>query len=239
MLLHHTTIPAPLTKRARGLRDLARQFVGLGQPGRVTDMLETDDHQITMVFESRLTVGERKPAILRFDFPWPQSLVDPSGACSGRVRITLVYAPPLDPAFGAEFARVNLEASLLQRQPKIRKTDGKPSYTNQIAPRYLPNTTGLGVPEKALITHGLKWWPSKRYEATFRSKGAYSNWRLEVSSMVRAEASFPPEGIPFAVILTIEDPDGAKPVFAEMRQTLDVGQARALSIRTAARVRAR
>lgn len=39
-------------------------------------MLETEDHAITMVFESRLTVGERKPAILRFDFQWPAALVD-------------------------------------------------------------------------------------------------------------------------------------------------------------------
>jgi hypothetical protein len=36
----------------------------------------------------------------------------------GLVRMTLVYEPPLDPAFGAEFARVNLDASLKQRQTK-------------------------------------------------------------------------------------------------------------------------
>lgn len=238
MLLHHTTMPEPLMRRGRGFKDIARQFAGFGQPAGVSHMLETEDHQITMVFQSRLTVGERRPAILRFEFAWPQSLVDANGGCSGRARMTLVYAPPLDPAFGAEFARVNLEASLLQRQPKIRK-DGAPSYTNQIAARYLPNTTGLGVPEKALIDHGLKWWPAKQYESTFNSKGQYSNWRLEVTSLVRAEAEFPPQGVPFSVIFTIEDPDGRRPIFSEMRQMLDASRAQARDIRTAIRVRPR
>jgi Subtilase family len=236
MLLHHTYTPEPLTKR--GLKDLARQFAGFGRPPSVADMLETDDHQITLVFQSRLTVGERRPAILRFPFEWPQSLATQNGACSGRAKITLVYSPPLDPAFGAEFARVNLEANLLQRQPKIKK-DGTPSYTSQITPRYLRKTTGLAVPEKALIDHGLKWWPSKQYESNLKNRGQYSSWRLEVTSLVRAEAQFPPEGIPFALLLTIEDPEGIKPIFQEMRQALQVSQANAHDIRTATRLRTR
>ena len=66
-------------------------------------MLETDDHSITLLFESRLTIGERKLAILRFPFTWPASLVDPdTRACRGRIKMTLVYEPPLDPAFGTE-----------------------------------------------------------------------------------------------------------------------------------------
>ena len=105
MLLHHATMPTPLTMR--GLKDIARQFAGFGQPAQVADMLETGDHQITLLFQSRLSIGERKPVILRFPFSWPQSLTR-EGRCSGRAKITLVYSPPLDPAFGAEFVRVNL-----------------------------------------------------------------------------------------------------------------------------------
>lgn len=236
MLLHHTQMPEPLTKR--GLKDLSRQFVGYGQPTSVLNMLETDDHQVTMLFQSRLTVGERKPAILRFPFEWPRSLVNPDGSCSGLGKMTLVYSPPLDPAFGAEFVRVNLEASLRQRQPGTKK-DGSASYTNQIASRYLPKTAGLGVPERALIDHGLKWWPSKQYASNFSDKGAFSNWRLEVSSLVRAEASFPVEGVPFAVLLTIEDPEKRKPVFSEMRLALQSSNAIAQDIRTTTRVRPR
>lgn len=237
MLLHHTSLPDVLASSR--LRDLARQFVGFGRPASAAEMLETDDHQITLVFQSRLTVGERRPAILRFNFEWPASLVDAAtGGCSGHARMTLVYNPPLDPAFGAEFVRVNLDASLRQHQATVRK-DGKPSYTDQITPRYLPKTAGLGIPEKALIDHGLKWWPCKQYERTFDMHGTFSSWRLEVTSVVRAEATFPAEGVPFAVILTIADPKGAKPIFQEMRQHLQASPARAVDIRTVTRVRPR
>ena len=236
MLLHNTVVPEVLCKR--GLKDIARQFVGFGQPRNVNDMLETEDHQVTLLFQSRLTVGERKPAILRFPFEWPRSLVNSVGSCSGLAKMTLVYSPPLDPAFGAEFVRVNLEASLRQRQPKLKK-DRTASFTNQIAARYLPKTAGMGVPERALIDHGLKWWPSKQYESNFKDKGEFSNWRLEVTSLVRAEAQFPAEGVPFAVLLTIEDPDRTKPIFSEMRQALQASNAVAQDVRTAARIRPR
>ena len=235
MLLHHTVMPEPLMKR--GLRDIGRQFVGFGKPQTVSAMLETDDHQITLLFQSRLSIGEKKPVILRFPFTWPQSLIA-NGACSGRARITLVYAPPLDPAFGAEFVRINLEASLKQRQTEPAP-DGSIRFTNQIAARYLPKATNLAIPEKALIDHGLKWWPSKQYESTFTENGSSSQWRLEVTSLVRAEAQFPAEGVPFAVILTLEDPKRKRPVFQEMRQWLQTSTAVAQDVRTAARLRPR
>ncbi|WP_386630488.1 S8 family peptidase [Sulfitobacter geojensis] len=236
MLLHHTDTPEPLTKR--GMKDISRQFAGYGQPSSVASMLETDDHEVTMVFQSRLTVGARKPAILRFPFSWPQSLVGAGSVCSGLVKMTLVYSPPLDPAFGAEFVRVNLEATLRQRQIK-KNQNGQYGYTSQIDARYLPKSSGLGVPEKALIAHGLKWWPSKQYGSNLIERGDTSDWRLEVSSLVRAEAEFPVEGVPFAVLVTIRDPDGTKPIFAEMRQSLQASRANAQDIKAAVRLRPR
>lgn len=235
MLLHHTAMPEPLTKR--GLRDIGRQFAGFGKPQAVSTMLETDDHQITLLFQSRLSIGEKKPVILRFPFTWPQSLVT-DGRCSGRAKITLVYAPPLDPAFGAEFVRVNLEAALKQRQAEPA-SDGGIRFTNQIAARYLPKSTNLAIPEKALIDHGLKWWPAKQYESTFVENGSSSQWRLEVTSLVRAEAQFPAEGVAFAVILTLEDPAGSQQVFQEVRQWLQASSAVAQDVRTATRLRPR
>lgn len=235
MLIHHSALPEPLTKR--GLGNLPRQFAGFGRPVTVAEMLETGDHQVTLLFQSRLTIGERKPVLLRFPFTWPQSLVD-DGKCSGRAKVTLVYSPPLDPAFGAEFVRVNLDAHLTQRQPEPAP-DGRPRFTNQIAARYLRKSTNLAVPEKALIDHGLKWWPTKQYESTFSDHGHSSSWRLEVTSVVRAEARFPTEGVPFAVIITLEDPEGRRDVFREMRQSLQASNANAQDLRTAARLRAR
>lgn len=235
MMLHNAVMPQPLTKR--GHTDLARQFAGFGQPIAVQDMLETGDNEVTLLFQSRLQIGEKKPVILRFPFIWPKSLVA-DGKCSGRARITLVYAPPLDPAFGAEFVRVNLEASLKQRQAQ-NASDGSARYTTQIDAKFLPRRAGLAVSEKALIDHGLKWWPVKQYARNYSDHGETSEWRLEVRSLARAETKFPAEGVPFAVLLTIEDPSGAAPVYQEMQQGLRTSRANAQSLQTVFRVRPR
>ena len=237
LLLHDADMPEPLQKR--GLKDLARQFVGFGMPGAAERMLVTDDHRITLVFESLLTAGQPRPAIMRFHFAWPEQLIDPqTRACSGTVKMTLVYEPPLDPAFGAEFARVNLDASLKQRQPRMRK-DGQPGFDDQMTMLGMPKVRGLPLSERALIDHGLKWWPAKKYHARLAANGESSEWRLEVASLTRAEASFPTEGVPFALIVTIEDPDGKRPIFQTFRQYLQAGRAQVDDIRTAVRIRPR
>lgn len=236
--VHCASIPEALTHRS--LRDVSRQFVGFGQPSEAATMLETDDHSITLVFESRLTVGEKRPAILHFPFVWPASLIDAeSRACRGSVRMTLVYDPPIDQAFGTEFVRVNLDAKLQQRQPQNRK-DGQPSWNDQITQVFLPKPTGLTAPERALISHGLKWWPTKRYEQDFKDGvGTSTEWRLQVESIVRAEAKFPAEGIPFSLIMTIEDPKRSSPIFQEVRRQLITSSVDLHDIRTFARIRTR
>jgi hypothetical protein len=238
-LLYSCETPEPL--RSARLRDLARQFAGFGLPSNAASMLETDDHSITLVFESRLTAGEPRPAILLFGFAWPSSLVDTdTGACRGRVKMTLVYDPPIDPAFGAEFARVNLDAHLQQRQPAIRQ-DGSPSWRSEVAQGFLPNTGNLAVQERLLVQHGLKWWPTKRYQRTLLSNGlgTSSQWRLQIESLVRAEANFPTEGVPFSVLLTIADEDGRRPVFREVLQELQAQRVNLIDIRVAQQIRQR
>jgi hypothetical protein len=159
-------------------------------------------------------------------------------ACRGRVRMTLAYDAPIDQAFGTEFVRVNLSAHLRQRQP-VNRRDGKPSFHDQISQAFLPRTGKLTIPERILIDHGLKWWPTKRYEADFSgSVGQSAEWRLEVESVVRAEATFPAEGVPFSLILTIEDEQGSAPVFQTLRQALLARRVDMQDIRTAVRLRA-
>jgi hypothetical protein len=235
-LIHNSVVPPALTSPR--LRDVSRQFVGFGQPTSAAAMLETDDHAITMVFESRLSIGARKPAILRFDFQWPAALVDAATrACRGHVFMTLVYDAPIDQAFGTEFVRVNLSAHLRQRQPTDR-SDGNPSFRDEISQAFLPRTVKLTIPERSLIDHGLKWWPTKRYEADFKDGvGQSAEWRLEVESVVRAEALFPAEGVPFSLILTIKDDGASAPIFQTFRQALVARRVEMQDIRTAVRVR--
>lgn len=237
LMLHNAETPGPLA--ARGLKDLARQFTGFGKPPGAMQMLETPDHRITIVFQSQLTAGTPRPAIMRFGFEWPSSMVDPTtGSCTGNVRMTLIYEPPLDPAFGAEFARVNLDAYLRQRQPIPRK-DGKPSFLDQSKMLGMPKTARLPLPERALIDHGLKWWPTKKYDANLVDCGTSTEWRLEVTSVTRAETTFPTDGVPFSLVLTIEDPSGQKPIFQTFRRYLQTRNIQIDDIRTALRLRQR
>lgn len=237
LVIHGCATPTALT--SRGLSTLARQFVGFGVPSLATDLLVTDDSSITLVFQSRIPDDEKRPKVLRFEFDWPQALVDPiTGACRGEAKATLVYEPPVDNAFGAEFVRVNLDAKLQQRQPKDRK-DGLPSYLDQFEQAFLPKTANQPVQEKELINQGLKWWPTKRYQTRIPSTGVgqMSRWRIEVSAVKRAEARFPKEGIPFSLVVTIRDAEGVQPVFQQLLRAFQLGRVQLEELRTHQRIR--
>lgn len=224
--------------KRQGLKNISRQFAGFGMSGTVEDALTSQDHALTMIFQDRLRPsGPTRGQIMRLGFSWPASLVDRDGRCSGRVRMTLVYLPPLDRAFGAEFVRVNLDASLAQADPGST-VDGGTGWPSRVSLAHMPDTKTFAPMERERITHGLKWWPTKKYVANLNAKGKSSDWRVQIKSLHRAETSFPEDGVPFALILTIEDPDGVKPIAAELRRELDNVQAQTeVAIRTAIQVR--
>jgi hypothetical protein len=69
--------------------------------------------------------------------------------------------------------------------------------------------------------------------------GKSSNWRLFVEYLTRAGEVMPENGVPFTAILTIADPNKERPVFNDMRQSLQAAGVRIADIRTAARVTTR
>ncbi len=71
-----------------------------------------------------------------------------------------------------------------------------------------------------MVLHGFKWWPVKKYTQSLKRKGNSSSWRLVVDSLSRAMVDYPRDGIPFAVILSISDPDKKAHVFDDMRRGL-------------------
>ena len=222
MLVHHAQLPAPLADAH--VRDFASDFVGHGIPSHALDMLLTDDHAITLAFVGTLQASHE----LQFNFTWPASLVSNTGACRGRARMTLAYRTPTHGRFGAEYVRVNVDAYL--RQEQIDTTTGEVSWAGRL------KSEGK-IYEKHMLDHGRKWWPIKRFDQVFpRGKGNSSQWRLVVDSLCRTDVEFPDEGVPFAVILTLDDPTGHAPVFNELRQTLRTSGARIADIRTAVRV---
>lgn len=224
LLIHHARIPAPL--EAPALAPVARQLVGFGVPPSAGRILETDDHEITLVFASRV----RRDQQVAFRFSWPASLVGSGGRCRGAARLTLVSTPPLDPRFGSEFVRINLEAGLQQQQ-----SDG--SWKGRLEPLYLPGRGDSPAVEAELIRHALKWSPVKVFARQMpRGVGPSSNWRLAVNYLTRAGEEMPDDGVPFTAILTISDPERKQPVFNELRQSLLALGVQIADIRTAARI---
>ncbi len=220
-------LPEPLAHKL--LAPVARHLVGFGIPPSADRIMETGDHAITLVFASRIQQGQQ----INFRFPWPASLVGPGGKCRGHARLTLVATPPLDPRFGAEFVRVNVNAALQQEQDGGR-------WKGRLDPLYLPSKRESPAVEAELIEHDLKWSPVKVYEKTFpQGVGPSSNWRLFIDYLTRAGEVMPDGGVPFTAIITISDPDGEKPVFNDMRQNLQALGTTIADIRTAARITSR
>src|SRR5829696_5817815 len=131
-----------------------------------------DDHQITLVFASRL----RRDQQISFVFAWPPSLVT---ACRGAAKLTLVSTPPLDPRFGSEFVRVNIDATLQQEDfDKV----GKQGWRGRLDPVYLPGKADAPTIEAERIEHGLKWSRVKQLAKVMPlGIGKSSNWRMFVS----------------------------------------------------------
>lgn len=227
LLVHHAGLPAPL--RAEELEPVARHLVGFGVSASAESILDSGNHAITLVFASRLKPDQQ----IVFPFRWPPSLVSDEGKCRGFAKLTLVSSPPLDARFGAEVVRVNIEAALQQSQG-----DGR--WKGRLKPLYLPPNSGSYPIEAERIEHEFKWSPVKSYASSeMRRVGPSNVWRLNVTYLTRAGQSMPPEGVPFTAILTIADPDGAAPVFNELRLELQQIGARIADIRTAARITTR
>jgi len=225
LIIHHAEIPEGLDDPV--LKPIAKDFVGHGIPRLASETLLLDDHEVTMVFNGILKGGQE----LRFQFAWPASLVDENGACSGNVRLTLVYRPPVDRAFGGEFVRINLDTYL--RQEVVDAKTGEVSFKGRL------KGDGMKRLEKELVQHGAKWWPVKSLADEFESVGKSSQWRLVIDPLARSNCAVPDDGIPFSAILTIASPDGATSIFNEMRQQLQNSGAQISDIRTALRPRVR
>jgi hypothetical protein len=228
LTVHHARVPEPV--KHKKISEIARQFVGFGIPAATDEVLVTDDHQITLVFSDSLLVNQE----LHFEFPWPRCLVNPkTGGCRGNIRMTLVYQPPLNAAFGAEFVRVNLDAHL-------RQEDDAGNFRGQLKQISIPTGRPGSKKESGLIKHGLKWWPVKVYEKDIPTGiGLSSNWQLAIDSVTRAGEEYPADGVPFTVVLSISDPDGQGNVFNDLRQILQARGVTMSDIRVAGRVRPR
>ncbi|MGC2634903.1 MAG: S8 family peptidase [Candidatus Cybelea sp.] len=224
LVTHSARVRAPLVNKL--FKGIARHFVGFGRPASVSEMLSTPDSAITLIFHGKLMPGKN----LDFAFTWPSSLVEVGGKCHGHATMTLVYTPPLNYSFGAESVRVNLDAALQQ-------DIGDGHWSARTRETFWDKEDLGPAHERELIEAGLKWAPVKTYgTARMTGKGSSSSWRIFLEYITRANTVYPDAGIPFSIVLTIEDSKNGGPIFNEVRQALQVAGADLAAIRTATRV---
>ena len=213
LLIHSAELPPPF--RSKEYTGLARDLVGFGMPKSADEILMADEHQITMVFETNLKKGQS----LDFKFTWPKSLTQ-NGKCRGSIKLTLVAKPPLDTKFGAEFVRINISASLQQENRNTQT--GETQWIRKIDPTYTNTALNPSQYEADQIKDGLKWSNIKLYEKEIKQGvGKSSNWKLCVNYLTRAEEELPDAGVPFSMILSIEDLDKKHNIFNEVKQELN------------------
>lgn len=226
LLVHSAKIPNCLSDEA--YKNIYKDFIGFGIPDNSKEILNNDDHEIRLVFNSVL----KNKKHMVFDFTYPPCLVNNKGGIMGEMELTLVSSPPIDARFDAERVRINVNAQVSQYKPN----DEKPQYEGLLKP-FFACETDLDMREQNLINTGLKWGTTKKY--FFKSPkgtGKSSTLRLVISYETRENTEFPAEGVPFSAILTIRDPKKEKPVFSQMRQQLDAQGISITNIQTASQI---
>ncbi len=216
-------------QRAERLHAEHLRYKGFGTPNDLLGALTCDPHTATLIFEP----GEVRPGVdfVKGDFPIPECLRTGDGKVRGEFIITLVYNPPLDLAFGAEYCRRNVEVSLGTYNPNARKAGHRkkiPCEPRDISKMY----------EKHLVEHGFKWSPVKVYRQDFPRGTEGDHWRVVVSAEDRKGAiNFQPTKL--ALIVTIRDPDRQLSVYDEVVARMAQGGWVTQNLRVIDRVRTR
>lgn len=182
------------------------QHQGFGVPPDIDRLLGCEPWQCTLVFEMLLRPDL---AFQKADFPMPDCLHMGNGVLRANLLMTLVYDPALDPSFGAEYCRSNVEISL-GTHPLGQ--DGKRHQKKQV-PRE-PQLRG-GAYEKDLVEHGFKWSPIKVYRREMVQGVQGDRWRLNVSVQHRS-AHVASEEQYAVLIVTLADPEKRADVYNEM-----------------------
>lgn len=182
------------------------RYQGFGVPADIDVILGCDPWQCTLVFEMMLRPDA---AFQKADFPMPTCLQTEAGTIRANILMTLAYDPALDPSFGSEYCRSNVEISLGTYPVG---NDGKRHQKKQVPDE--PQLKG-GTYEKDLIEHGFKWSPVKVYRREMVQGVQADRWRLNVSVQHRS-GHVPAEAQYAVLIVTIADPAKTAEVYNQM-----------------------
>lgn len=222
LLIHNSEVPEFMKNRA--YKNLLKDSIGYGVPSSSSQMLNGDEHSITLVFAGRI----KNKKILSFSFGWPQSLIK-DGRCRGKVKLTLVSTPAIDYTYGDEMIRENVHVALrMQQKDGTKKSQLKSLYRDD------RESESIGhLYEWQLVETEQKWNPIKVYEREFKSVMNQGPWFLEIEYESRTTMQYSTDGVPFTAILTIGDPNNNAPVYNEMRQAVIATGAQIADIQTA------
>lgn len=258
--VHHQITPSPsttlaralLTHNARDLRTLSRvedgddRYLGFGIPLELDRALECQPWQTTLVFEETLRPGFQ----LEWDnFPYPESLTL-GHKYRGEIWMTLAYPPKRNPAYGSEYCETYIDAHFgVMRDGKDKKT-GRPKedFKGLVPPEH--NNPGE-LFESFQVERLRKWAPVRTYHTLIPKGVKGKRWKLMVNMLIRHDVEkidqtggdIEPAPIlqPFALILTISDPDRRSlTIYDEMARILRTRfKSRNLQLRPTVEVRTR
>jgi len=232
LLTHHARDP----RTQQRVPDGEENFFGFGLPQPIPYCLECTPHTSTLVFEDVLRPG----FYLEWDdFPYPPSLYR-DGRYFGEIWMTVAFAPARGARWGSEYCETHIDAHFgVYFEQKSRKTgDSTTKFKGLVPPEH--KNPGL-LYESYQVEKLRKWAPVRTYHGDLGPNGERGQqWRLMVRLLTRhgieAQETFKPQ--PFALIVTISDPEKKAPVYDEMARTvLNRFQAQNLAIRATARVR--
>ena len=181
------------------------KYRGFGVPGDIDNILNCSPHLATMVFETELVSGLE---FGRWPFPLPNCLID-ENRFKGEIIMTLVYDPPLETSFGAEYCCANVEISLGTYD---LDSNGKRIHKKEIP---LEPSDKSSMFEKELLEYGFKWSPVKVYRRTIPRGITAEDWRLVIKVSYRGGYT-PYQKQKFALLITIKDPAEKHPVYNDV-----------------------
>jgi hypothetical protein len=233
LLTHHARDPRSGRRMVPGDED----FFGFGRPIPPPHCLECTPNSATLIFEETLRPG----FYLEYDdFPFPPSLFR-GGKYYGEVSMTIAFAPARGSRWGTEYCETHVEAHMgVYFNQRSRKTGQVTTKFRGLVP---PEHSQPGrLFEDVQIRELRKWAPVRTYHGDLSAGERGIRWRLKVQLLTRHGFASPEavQAQPFALIVTIADPDQKAPVYDEMAQIIRARyQADNLAVRAAARVQTR
>ena len=173
------------------------KYYGFGIPSEnIQDILQCSEDNVTLVFKQKITQGSH---LEMYDFPYPKSLIK-NNKYIGEIGMTLAYLPPLDPKYGQEYCRTNIDVSF---GTYSYLQNGKIDYKGQVPLEAKWDEKF----EAARVENGFKWSPIKSYYRKLR-KGIKigDGWKLRIDLTARNGMYVPSQE--FVLIITIRDSNG-------------------------------